>query len=230
MIGTSDDDKANAVKRPGIRITGSRDAKPPKSNPLKALRRRDKRLEEEVERLDQELRRMQADVKSLMCIYQTLPKDRSLPQREAPPSRSDPLLFSQLFQLVRSLENEMDRMASVYISDDNPRVQEHQHLDSLYQGFVEALLKAYPGLSEASVTLDSLLDDDAIGISALSQRPSMEDGEGYSEEDEGDMLASLRMVQQCLESMLMKVARSERVEGAELDALDHWYQVFASFR
>lgn len=191
-------------------------------------RRRKGELEEDVERMDKEIQRLQASVKSLMCIYQTIqPTRMSEPPRQLS-NDEDPLGFSQLFQCVRSLENEMDRIASIYMSDEQPSVSDHRRLDSLYQKFVDLLIKGNPQLSQSSLTLESLQDDE--GIDSLGPRLEPDEGDGYRPEDEGEMLRSLRMVQQSMETLLMRSARGSPLTGKELDSLDHWYQVFASFR
>lgn len=233
-MSKEDDNKSRKdAERPGIRILTPRpdekpepDVKPPSRKALKRRKKAD--LEEEVERLGREVERMQASIKSLMCIYQTVrATGLNEPLREHASSSEDPLVFSQLFQNVRSLENEMDRIASIYMSDDQPSVSDHRKLDSLYQKFVDLLIKGNPQLSQSSLTLESLQEDDVLD---LGNRIDPDEGDGYSPEDESEMLRSLRMVQQSMETMLMRTARGSAVSGKDLDTLDHWYQVFASFR
>lgn len=222
--------------RPGIKILTPRpestpasatDAKPKKGKALKKKKKTD--LEEEVERLDREMQHMQSSIKSLMSIYQTVRSPGlSDPPREQSSPTEDPMTFFQLFQSIRSLENEMDRIASIYMSDDQPSVTDHKRLDSLYQEFVDLLLIGNPQLSKSSITLESLQDDE--GVESNNSHIDADEGEGYSPEDESDMLRSLRMVQQSMETMLLKAARDSPVSGKDLDSLDHWYQEFASFR
>ncbi len=236
-LSKEDDSRTETeAERPRIKILTPRpesipepasDEKPLKGKALKKKKKVD--LEEEVERLGREMQQMQASMKSLMCIYQTV---RTSGLNEPPLNKSsaneNPLTFSQLFQSIRALENEMDRIASIYLSDDQPTVTDHRKLDSLYQEFVELLLKGTPQLSQSSLTLESLQEDEGMDI--LDSHIEPDEGDGYSPEDESEMLRSMRMAQQIMESMLMSTARSIPVTGKDLDTLDHWYQVFASFR
>ncbi len=235
---SKDDDKMSEkeAERPKIKILTPRpdtnpvpavDEKPLKRKALRKSKKAD--LEEEVERLGREMLQMQASMKSLMCIYQTVrTSDFNDPPRDRPSANDEPLTFSQLFQSVRSLENQMDRITSIYMSDEQPNVNDHRKLDSLYQRFIELLIEGNPQLSQSSLTLESLQEDDGSDI--LNSHIGSDEGDGYNSEDEGEMLRSMRMVQQILEAMLMSTARRSSVTGKELDTLDHWYQVFASFR
>jgi len=192
-------------------------------SPAKEERKRKKRpadLKEEVSRLDREVEALKSSVKSLLSIYEAID---GLPVSDGEVASSFPLLF----QAVRRMENQMDSIAAKYMADDQPSVQEHERLDRLYSDFVAVLQGLSPEAAGSGVTLESLQNDEGV---APGPRFSPEEGDGYHQDDEEEMLTALRMSQQCMEGLLVKTARGGRASERDIDMLDHWYQVFASFR
>ncbi|GEM_PF-2012675 len=216
-----------AEEASGLKIVSSSEENAGDEAPAKEERKGRKRpsdLKEEVTRLDREVDALKSSVMSLFSIYEAID---GLPASDGDVASS----FSLLFQAVRRIENQMDQIASKYMADDQPSVQEHERLDRLYSDFVSVLQGFSPEAAGSAITLESLQNDEDITAPPNSgPRVSPEEGDGYRQDDEEQMMTALRMTQQCLEGLLVKTARGGRASEREIDMLDHWYQVFASFR
>jgi len=181
-------------------------------------------VEKEIERLSDEIEGMQASIRSLLCIYQTFSDSASI---SASQGSVDSSYYHSMFQIVRTIENEMDSITASLLGEADSGTIDWERLDRLYEKFINMLQASSPEL-RSTLTLESLQEEDDLPATVFVRASASSDGyDGWVEETE--IMSALRITQYCLEEILADISRGSTPDIQDLDLLDHWYQLFISF-